>query len=367
MVEDTRTEEGAKRRRIRGGIIIGLVLIGLGAVLLADNFFPGLGFGKLWPAIVIIWGFGVFVSGFFSPFSVDRLLRGVFIGTIGVVLLYNTFGIVPYDFWLDLITLWPVLLIAVGFAILGGVTRLKVISALSSVVIISTIIIALVFRGAIFQERGLTKAEFSREMITGVKSGIAKIDFTTGSLDIGDTGEFYDIETKESFAEDEPNISYRRSGSSAELRLKTPKDERLYLGKRQRKWNVFLSRDIDWQLDVNIGVSDSDLDLKNLKVTKLDLDGGVSDITIRFGSRVGTINADINSGVSKLKLLVPKSSGVRLTMNKGISARDFENINLRSLSGDDKIKYETPGFDRATKRITLDIDIGISSLVVEGY
>ncbi len=139
------------------------------------------------------------------------------------------------------------------------------------------------------------------------------------------------------------------------------------MGKRQRKWNVFLSRDIDWQLDVNIGVSDSDLDLKNLKVTKLDLDGGVSDITIRFGSRVGTINADINSGVSKLKLLVPKSSGVRLTMNKGISARDFENINLRSLSGDDKIKYETPGFDRATKRITLDIDIGISSLVVEGY
>ena len=53
------------RQRSHAGIIIGVVLIVLGGIILIDNYdwFPDLDFERLWPAILVVVGASLIVSG----------------------------------------------------------------------------------------------------------------------------------------------------------------------------------------------------------------------------------------------------------------------------------------------------------------
>jgi hypothetical protein len=363
MVEEQKTLE-TKKGGLRGGLVIGLVLIGLGAILLVDNLFPELGFGRIWPVLIIIWGL---VSGFVPPMSGGRMLRGVLIGTVGTILLSNTLGIVPFNFWVDLIALWPVFLIALGFAILGGATRSRKFAALSPIIIIATLIFAFVYRGVLFRERGLTTFRSSREMISGARTGSASVDMGVGDLDVASTSKLYSVEASETSVREKPQLAFETSDSSVELKIESPRDRDFYLGTRRRRWRILLSKEIDWKLAFDTGVSEAHLDLSDLKASTVDVDGGVGDITVRFGDRVRRTTATINTGVSRMRILVPRSVGVRMTVDRGLSTSDFENITLRRIGGDDRTTYETPNFGGAGKKLLLDIDMGVSSFVVEGY
>lgn len=48
--------DGASGSRGGGGVVVGAVLIALGAIFLVGQFVPSLGIEKLWPAILIVIG-----------------------------------------------------------------------------------------------------------------------------------------------------------------------------------------------------------------------------------------------------------------------------------------------------------------------
>jgi len=369
MAEEEAVTREERKRVTRGGLIVGLVLISLGVIFLLDNFFPGFGFGRIWPVIIIVWGFAVFVSGFLPPFNINRLFQGMIVGTIGAILLYNTLGIVSFGFWLNVIALWPVFLIAAGFAILGGVVNSKYVSALAPIIIIASLILAFVYQGSIFKDRGMTTFDFSQKREAAIKQGLANIDLTVGNFDLGATDKLYDIKAREFVSEKEPLIVVNKNGSTVDLTIKPQDSTRLFSvsGNRERDWSVLLSKDIEWQFDIRTGVSKADLDLSNLKVSQLDLEGGVGDITVRFGDKLNKVNADINAGISKLRLSIPGTVGVRLKVDKGISSSDFRNIDLRKTGTREENVFETPGFEGAAKKLILDVNVGVSSFVVEGY
>jgi len=111
---------GPDAPRRRGGIGAGLVLIVLGLTLLAAQFIPGVSWGELWPLIIVALGFGQMVTpGWGDERGIMRVMDGIGTMLIGFVLLGNTLGYIEWSVWLVLLTLWPVLLIAAGIAIIG--------------------------------------------------------------------------------------------------------------------------------------------------------------------------------------------------------------------------------------------------------
>jgi hypothetical protein len=118
---------------------------------------------------------------------------------------------------------------------------------------------------------------------------------------------------------------------------------------------------------VRTGVSNSKLDLSDLQVSDLRLEGGIGDTMVRFGDKAEQASATIHTGISRLKLIVPRSVGVRLEINRGLSTSDFQNIDLQRVGGDGAAVYQTLGFNQTEKRLDLNVDMGISSFVVEGY
>lgn len=364
QLRDERREQ--QRGRARGGIIVGLVLIALGIIFLLNNLFPGMEFNRLWPVIIIVLGFAIFVSAFIPPFRFERIFRGLFWITIGTILLLNTLEIIPFDYWLNLLAFWPVLIIVAGLAVLGGVTHSRVVSALAPILVIATLIFAVFYPGIPTGRRGSASFTFSHGTVGSVKNATASVDFGAGNLGIGSTSKLYDINAREFALREKPQFSFNQTGSHAELSIRPHRGNVGFAGSnRDRTWKVLLSKDALWDLDLKTGASKCKLDLSDLGVDGLDLKGGVGDITVRFGDKAASTTADINAGVSDIKLMVPKSTGVRLKMNSGITSTDFRNIDLKRIGG--ASLYETPDFDHAAKKIMLYINLGVSRLKIQGY
>jgi phage shock protein C len=59
---DARKEAPVEKKK--GSLIGGLVLITVGTIFLADEFFPNVDFGDLWPLILIVIGAGLLINTF---------------------------------------------------------------------------------------------------------------------------------------------------------------------------------------------------------------------------------------------------------------------------------------------------------------
>jgi len=134
---------GSDVPRKRGGIGAGLVLIVLGLTLLAAQFIPGASWGELWPLIIVALGFGQMVTpGWGEERGIMRVMDGIGTMLIGFVFLGNTLGYISWSVWFVLLTLWPVLLIAAGIAIIGKGISQQWLRAVAPLVIWAALAVA---------------------------------------------------------------------------------------------------------------------------------------------------------------------------------------------------------------------------------
>lgn len=103
------------------------------------------------------------------------------------------------------------------------------------------------------------------------------------------------------------------------------------VGIPDNEWDLGLAAGVPTDLTLESGVGESEVDLRDIDVRKLDVVVGVGKTTIDLsGPRTSDIIGSVDGGVGDLELILPKGVGARLT------------------GGDDGIgKRETPGFSRA--------------------
>lgn len=117
-----------------------------------------------------------------------------------------------------------------------------------------------------------------------------------------------------------------------------------------------------WDIDLGIGAGEVDFDFSDYKVKKLNMNSGAADIDVKLGDKVDNVDVEINSGVTSVKLSVPEGVGCELRMDGALNSKD--------LDGFDKVGdgvWQTPGFDKATKKIKVDADTGLSSIKIVRY
>lgn len=71
----------------------------------------------------------------------------------------------------------------------------------------------------------------------------------------------------------------------------------------------------------------------------------------------------IQLGASDLTIRVPNSVGILIKADTGLSSNNFES---EGLSKSDK-EYKTPDYDKAAKKIEMELKIGASSIELERY
>lgn len=365
-----------KPRGRSAGTTVGIVLIAIGLFLLAAQFMPAIAWWNLWPLIIVAAG----VVTMFTPgkegWGAARLFDGLVTVAWGVLFLAITFGVIGWDVFMTLLGLWPVLLIAVGFEILGKALHTTWVRTLGSLAIIAALAYAVAL-----SVTGQTWSPFPRPSEAGervtisepvgtvdeaeltLKAGVATVTLNAGS-------DLVDAEGESPWGR--PRFSVDQTGDTAKVLLASSEGGGgpWWPSQKGSRIDAQLSSDVLWDMDLAIGVSDFEADLSDVQVRSLSLKPGVADCSLRLGdvpAGIEEARAEVKAGVSTVVIEVPEGAEVRVESESGLTGHDIGG-DLESTGAGE---WETPGFSAARESgrgvWVIKVESGIGSIRVDTY
>jgi len=282
--------------------------------------------------------------------TVSRIRNGVILLSVGVVLLLNNLDYVDWSVWVSILSLWPVLLIAIGIEKIFAKTPLSFLSYLSPVLLLLAIL-GPAYYYYNYEEKAAPSGKtfrWEKEMTLPVRKGYASIDFKAGRLKV-DAGKDKLILANFDYWRREPLCIWRGWFKPGFM--------------NRHEWDLFLSEKIPWDLKIENAAMSGDLNLSELILENLSIDSDASRLKIKLGDKAKNLKAKIDSDASKLELLIPKGVGLHIENRASLSSTDFEDI---SINHQKKI-YWTSNYDSAPLKIDISLRGGISGLKVIGY
>lgn len=288
--------------------------------------------------------------------KLGKLIWGLAITLLGIILLGNTLGLARFGMWEGFSILWPLGLVAAGIAI---ILRMKVAA---SVIFTLTIVFALMHLltsiGIVHGESRFVKLEAPFE--GDVKTGTVNLKYGAGklSIDEGRSDSFLsaDVQTSD---KNNPSLDVTRTSDEVEINLERSNPQGIRLNSGEESWDLHLTNRIPLNLNIDYGAADALFDLRDLRIAKLDINGGVTDAKVIFGEYPTLAEFDI--GVTAMNLSFPNTAGVIIKVDGGILDVNFE----RFYQNNDM--YFSKDYDKKKYIIELDIDAGVTDLNAQFY
>jgi hypothetical protein len=301
-----------RRPRRRGSITGALILIALGVVFLIANVRPGI---EPWPIIFRYWP-----------------LILIFIG-IGKI--FDSFV----------------------FRESGGSTNSGPVSGAS----IAFVVLIVIFGFALWRghERNNRLHDQHSVELLGAKTVSADIQMPAGQLTLtgGDT-RLLDADFDYNEEEGKPSVDYNVSGDHGQLDV-TQEKERIHFGGTHNTWKLRFGGAEPLDLTLSIGAGQSDLQLRDLNVTRLEVHVGAGQMTLDLGGpRKSNLSADIQGGVGQATIRLPKDVGVRVHASGGIGSISTDGL---TRDGDD---YVNAAYGKTPTSINLTVEGGVGTIVL---
>jgi hypothetical protein len=157
------------------------------------------------------------------------------------------------------------------------------------------------------------------------------------------------------------------------------------------RWDIGLNPAVPLDLEIDCGVGSSGLNLAGLKLTKVDVDGGVGEIRltlpvsdqpykVEVDNGVGGVNVtvpdgahpviEMEGGIGGMTISLPEASAARLKATAGLGGISVPS-RFRRVSGEDGLggiggssTWETEGYALATQKISVEYSGGVGGLNV---
>ncbi|HSK46792.1 MAG TPA: hypothetical protein VLA05_02170 [Coriobacteriia bacterium] len=351
------------------------MLIVVGAIALAGQVIPGLAWWSLWPLIIVIAGLVQAFTPGRDGWSVDRLFDGFVTVAFGLVVLSITTGYAGFGVVWQIITLWPVLLIAIGLDLLGKGLHMTWIRALGSVLVIAALAYAVAVNASgvdsvAFTDMGGAANGEITEPVAGVQEAELTVDAGVANVTLSDGQDLVKAEAVSPWGT--PDFSVVRSGTSADVKLSLggADNVQVWPGGPDARLNAELSDSVLWDMHVNTGVSSLRADLREVPVRSLELKPGVADCNVTLGdvpTGVDESQVLVKSGISSVTLSIPSDVEARVESDSGLTGHNIDS----SLSSLGSGVWETSGFDDAKSAGVgvwlITVKSGIGSVNVTTY
>jgi hypothetical protein len=117
-----------------------------------------------------------------------------------------------------------------------------------------------------------------------------------------------------------------------------------------------LNKDVVWKIDIQTGAESDDMDLSGLKLERLELKTGMSEINLKLGSYDSDVKID--AGASKIDITLPEDTGMKVRFKGALNSTDLD-----GWSKDGDWRY-SPGYDEKSHKITAEINMGVGNLTI---
>lgn len=150
-------------------------------------------------------------------------------------------------------------------------------------------------------------------------------------------------------------------GDQLRVKIKTVPDFWTWVPGESRDWNLALAKDIPLVLDIDSGASTSTLDLRDLKVTELDLDTGASTTDITLPAEAGHTRVKIDAGAATMRLHIPEGVAAQIRIESGMASI---NVDSRFPKVGSNL-YLSPDYASAANRADISIETGMASVEIK--
>jgi hypothetical protein len=126
------------------------------------------------------------------------------------------------------------------------------------------------------------------------------------------------------------------------------------------EWNFNLNRDIPLALRLETGASQSEFDLRDLKVTDLKISTGASKTDVQLPANAGMTTVKAELGAASLDMVVPQGVAARIRAEQGVSAIEIDTERFPYSNG----IYESADYSSAQNKVDIVIQAGAGRVAV---
>jgi hypothetical protein len=289
--------------------------------------------------------------------------------TAGILLLLNQAGRLPWGIWGTLWRFWPLIIVLIGIEVLLGAARSTPFYVGGLIVAVAVIVGVVLFAIYVGERpvgvRPPAGTEQVVEAMHDADSGQIKLVFALGTLDIGALGD------SPSFVEGQ--VEYSRYSQPVQRLFRVREGKaRFSLEARSRRvpfwlpgdaterWRLRFTPSIPLELEVDAGAGNVLLDLRDLKVTQLEVDGGAGRTDITFPAAAAFTRASVSAGVGDIIVHIPENVGARIRIDKALASVRVESARF-SRSGDD---YVSTNYHTAENKLELDLETAVGAITI---
>ena len=372
----------------RAGLLWPFILIAVGIAFLFQNL--GLLSGSIWDNLIRFWPLLLILLGLNDLTRTHSIVGPTLTIGLGTIFLANNLGFLSWNSWMAILRLWPVLIIAIGLEIFIGRRNIW-LSTLGVGVALSLLAAGLWLSGGLIGTEGIAHtgitvlSETIEQPLDKAESAQVRIDSSVGKLIVDSTsnddtlieGKISSIEQETIYQEyeiDGNEIIYYLGSDWESRNINSFAD----FDEQSLSWDLNLTEEIPLDLNISLGVGESDLDLSNLQITELDLsigvgqtsvklpngeyeayiDGGVGQTLVTLPDE-GQIQVQVDGGIGEIVIYIPEDIAVKIYVDRGIAGLTIPSGYTQN--GD---VYTSPNYDEGEDYLELHLDQGIGNIAV---
>jgi hypothetical protein len=221
-------------------------------------------------------------------------------------------------------------------------------------------VLVLAIAGCYVPSPKLGKAESLNQKVglAGAESVSASVNLGVGKLKVaGCADSLLDAHFEYNIPDWKPVVTYNVENGLGRLTVEQPSRVvgATWPGNVRYDWDLKLNPTVPMELEVDIGVGKSDVDLKGLNLRRFSLEAGVGEGTVDLsGPRPSDLDASIKAGVGKLTLVLPADIGARVKTRGGLGHVNADGLKTE----DDAWVNEAWGKTKTSLRIEVEGGIG---------
>lgn len=284
---------------------------------------------------------------------------------IGVLLLLSQMGTLSWSAIWSLLRFWPFILILFGVEILIGLTGSRavyLVGVLAAIALLGSVIAYAVLRGEGAAPRPATDSETISHPMQDSDRGAIKLTFSAGTLKIGaltESREFVRGRIDYSRRSQRATQRFAVRDGRAEFSVEGHSQHLVWLDEQTgERWTFDFTTRTPLEMDIQFAVGSADLQLTELRVTRLNLHNAVGQVELTIPQNAGATIASVRLAVGEIIINVPEGVGARIHASRGLASVDV-NSNRFVRSGDDWISRD---YEKALNKVDLDVACALGTV-----
>ena len=311
---------------------------------------------------------------------------------VGVIWLLGNMGVISGANLVVFFRLWPLILIVIGLDLLFG-RQSPVIGGLIGFGTVAVLIVLMLVGPSIglgAPDLDVIVEDFSVPR-SDTTSARVDLDLSVGKTSVQALTDSSDLFTAQvshvgmiaftAEGQTEKTIQLRQESTTSDIFTGLGFLSAFFDSQDDLYWTVGLSPDVPIDLIISGGAGETNLDLRQVELSALDVNVGVGQVDLHLPATETSYKAAVNGGVGEVTVTIAENAELSLSIDGGvgnfsIDVPDGAAVKLNADTGVGDIHvpsdfrqlgentWETDNFSESTQRITIDFNGGVGSLTV---